>query len=183
MTSVTGQDIAGESYSGFAKLLHWVIAVMILGMIPVGIIMHNLEPSALQNQLYNLHRSFGVVVLALMLIRVVYRFAHGVPAPEPSLPPFQRVVSNLVHLALYALVISQAFVGWIATSAFGAPISVFGLFVMPDLVAKDQALAGPLFDAHYVMGLMIAGLLVLHIGAALFHYFVRRDGVMRRMLP
>ena len=121
-------------------------------------------------------------MLVLMLLRLIYRFAHGAPAPEPTLTAFQRVASHLVHLALYALVIAQAFVGWVATSAYGAAIWVFGLFIMPDLVSKDQELAKPLFQVHDILGLVIAGLLILHIAAALYHSIVRRDGVMQRML-
>jgi cytochrome b561 len=95
----------------------------------------------------------------------------------------QRVASHLVHIALYVLVTAQALIGWIATSAYGAAISFFGLFTVPAIVGKDQSLATPLFTAHEVLGFGIAGLLFLHIGAALFHYFIRKDGVLQRMLP
>lgn len=183
MTSVTGHGAATESYSGFAKFLHWVIAICVIVMIPVGVIMHNLGPGDLQNVLYTVHRSFGVLVLALMIVRIFYRLIHGAPPPEPTLEPFQRIASHLVHMALYVLVTAQALIGWIATSAYGAAISVFGLFTMPAIVEKDQSLATPLFTAHMVLAFVIAGLLVLHIGAALYHYFIRKDGVLQRMLP
>jgi cytochrome b561 len=122
-------------------------------------------------------------VLALMTVRIFYRLVHGAPAPEPTLEPFQRIASHLVHMALYVLVTAQALIGWIATSAYGAQISYFGLFTVPALVEKDQALATPLFTAHLVLAILIAGLLALHIGAALHHYFIRKDGVLQRMLP
>jgi cytochrome b561 len=183
MTSVTGHGAAAESYSGFAKFLHWVIAISVLVMIPVAVAMLNLEPGNLQNVLYTVHRSLGVLVLALMIVRIFYRFIHGAPAPEPTLDPFQRIASHLVHMALYVLVTAQALIGWIATSAYGAPISFFGLFTVPALVEKDQTLATPLFTAHLVLAFAIAGLLLLHIGAALYHYFIRKDGVLQRMLP
>jgi len=185
MTSVMNErGIAGaEKYSGFAMLLHWVIAVLILGMIPVGIYMAQLESGPLQDSLYNMHRSFGVVVLSLMLVRLAYRLINGVPAPEPSLTAGQRIGSHIVHLALYALVIAQALIGWVATSAYGAAISVFGLFTLPAIVAKDEALATPLFLVHDVLGFTIAGLVALHITAALYHFIVRGDGVFQRMTP
>lgn len=184
MTSLADREFNGvESYSGFAKFLHWVIAICILIMIPVGITMKRIGGSDLQNLLYHTHRSFGVLVLTLMLVRLIYRLVNGVPAPEPTITTWQRVVSHLVHLALYALVIAQAFIGWVATSAYGAAIWVFGLFIMPDLVSKDQELAKPLFLVHDTLGFVIAGVLFLHIGAALYHYFIRRDRVMQRMLP
>jgi len=184
MTSVADNHVGGgESYSGFAKLMHWVIAACVLVMIPVGIIMANIGPSPLQNQLYDLHRSLGVLILALMIIRLIYRLSFGAPAPEPTIEPWQRAVSQLVYVSLYALLIAQGLIGWVATSAFGAPIWVFGLFIMPDLVSKDLALAQPLFAAHFYLGLAVAGLIILHIGAALYHYFIRRDRVLQRMLP
>ncbi|MGF1622077.1 MAG: cytochrome b [Rhodomicrobiaceae bacterium] len=183
MTSVTGQGAAAESYSGFAKFLHWAVAICVLVMIPVGVIMHNLEPGNLQNVLYTIHRSFGIIVLALMIVRIFYRLSHGAPPPEPTLDPIQRIASHLVHMALYVLVTAQALIGWIATSAYGAPISFFGLFTVPALVEKDQTLATPLFAAHEILAFVIAGLLMVHIGAALYHYFIRKDGVLQRMLP
>lgn len=178
-----GNALPREEYSGFAKLLHWTIAACVLFMIPAGIIMNRVPSGLLQNSLYTLHRSFGVLVLALMLIRLSYRLVNGVPAPEPTLTSFQRIVSHAVHLGLYGLLIAQPIIGWFATSAYGAQISVFGLFTLPALVAKDESLSKPLFQVHELIGFIIAGLLVMHIGAALYHYFIRRDGVLQRMLP
>ena len=186
MTSTMNQGgyaVPGEEYSGFAKLLHWVIAACVLFMIPVGITMANIADGDSKNALYTLHRSFGALVLGLMLIRLTYRLVNGVPAPEPTLTSMQRIVSGIVHLTLYALLIAQPIIGWVATSAYGAAISVFGLFTLPALVAKDEALAKPLFVVHELIGFAIAGLLVMHIGAALYHYFIRRDGILQRMLP
>ncbi len=185
MTSVAGdrEGSGVEGYSAIAKSLHWGIAAAVLLIIPIGIIMRLLGPGTLQNVLYTTHRSLAVLVLALMLVRLAYRLVHGVPAPDPSLEPWQRIVSHLVHLSLYALLIAQPIIGWVATSAYGARISFFGLFIVPDLVSKDQTLSDPLFLVHRVLGFVLAGLLTLHIGAALYHYFIRRDRVLQRMLP
>jgi cytochrome b561 len=133
--------------------------------------------------LYTVHRSLGVLVLFLMTIRLLYRLVHGAPPPEPTINAMQRIVSHLVHLALYGLIIAQALIGWVATSAYGAQISFFGLFTVPALVAKDESLSKPLFEVHEFLGFTIAGLLLMHIGAALFHHFIRKDGVLQRMLP
>jgi cytochrome b561 len=184
MTSLADRHPAGvDSYSGIAKLLHWIIALSVLIMVPIGLIMGRIASGDVQNLLYHLHRSFGVLVLALMLVRLLYRVVNSAPPPEPTLTGLQRAVSHLVHLALYALIIAQGLIGWVATSAYGADIWVFGLFIMPNLVAKDQSLAEPLFAVHDVLGFVVAGLLAMHIGAALFHHFIRKDGVLRRMLP
>ena len=185
MTTINqgGYAVPAEEYSGFAKLLHWTVAVCVLFIIPAGIAMANLPDGDLKNALYTLHRSTGALVLVLMLIRLAYRLVNGVPAPEPTLTAWQRIVSHVVHLGLYALLIAQPIIGWVATSAYGAQISVYGLFTLPALVAKDEALAKPLFLVHELIGFAIAGLLVMHIGAALYHYFIRRDGVLQRMVP
>jgi cytochrome b561 len=180
---MNGNGYAASEYSGTAKLLHWTIAACVLFMLPVGIIMGWLPQGDAQNLLYTLHRSFGVLILPLMLIRLAYRLVNGTPPPEPTLTPIQRIVSHVVHLTLYALLIAQPLIGWVATSAYGAQISVFGLFTMPAIVEKNEELSKPLFFVHELIGLTIAGLLVMHIGAALFHYFIRRDGVLQRMLP
>jgi cytochrome b561 len=178
-----GYAVPRQDYSGVAKLLHWVIAVCVLFIIPAGILMGKLPDGNAKNLIYTLHRSFGVVILALMLIRLAYRLVNGAPAPEPTLTAMQRMVSHVVHLALYALLIAQSLIGWVATSAYGAAISVFGLFTLPALVGKDEALAKPLFEVHELIGFAVAGLVLMHVGAALFHYFIKRDGVLQRMLP
>lgn len=172
-----------EQYSGFAKLLHWLVAICVIIMIPIGITMIRIGPGDLQNVFFTIHRSLGVLVLVLMVIRLLNRLIAGAPPPEPTLDAMQRAVSHVVHMALYALIIAQGLIGWVATSAYGAAISFFGLFDVPAIVSKDQSLADPLFAAHYWLGLVIAALVLMHIGAALFHGFIRRDGVLQRMLP
>lgn len=178
--STTGT--AQTRYSATARLLHWLIAAVVLFIIPAGVVMKNLGPGDLQNTLYNLHRSFGAAVLVLMVLRLAYRLAHGAPPPEPTLNAFQRVVSAIVHRLLYALLLVQPVIGWAATSAFGAPIIIFGAFRLPDFVAKDAALSKQLFLVHDAIGMALAALIALHIAAALYHYLIRRDGVMQRML-
>lgn len=185
MTNVMNERISlgGEKYSGTAMALHWIIAVCILAMIPVGFLMGAVGPGLLQDSLYTMHRSFGVLVLALMIVRLAYRLIYGAPPPEPTLSAGQRIGSHVVHMALYALVIAQAVIGWAATSAYGATISFFGVFDVPALLAKDEEISKSLFFTHELLGFAIVGLLVMHIGAALYHFFIRGDGVLQRMTP
>ncbi|MBX2805289.1 MAG: cytochrome b [Hyphomicrobiales bacterium] len=166
-----------------SKLLHWLVAICVLIMIPAGFTMNLVGPGDLQNGLYTVHRSLGVLVLILMIVRLLNRLIAGAPPPEPTLTVMQRVVSHIVHMALYVLLIAQSLIGWVGTSAFGAAISFFGLFTVPDLVDKDQPLSGFLFAAHFWIGLAITALVLMHIGAALYHGIIRRDGVLQRMLP
>lgn len=182
MSTISDNVTQVDHYSGIAKFLHWTVAVCVLAIIAAGLTMNNVDPGTLQNILYTVHRSLGVLVLFLMLIRLVYRLMHGAPPHEPTLTAMQRMVSHAVHMALYVLLIAQPIIGWVATSAYGAKISFFGLFTLPDLVAKDQALSEPLFAVHMWMGLLIAALAAMHIAAALFHHFILKDGVLRRMM-
>ena len=172
-----------EEYGGAAKFFHWTIAVAVLTMIPVGIAMIRIEPGTTQNVLFTVHRSLGILVLALMILRLGNRLIVGWPAPEPTITPFQRIASHAVHNLLYLLLFVQPLLGWYATSAFPATISFFGLFDVPSIASPNEALAKQLFVVHMGLGLVITALLALHIGAALYHHFVRRDGVLQRMLP
>ena len=117
MTSVMNGRGGAETgvYSGFARFLHWTVAACVLTMIPIGILMNRIPAGVAQNVFYTMHRSLGVLVLALMLVRLTYRIFNGAPAPEPTITPLQRIASQLVHLSLYALLITQAVIGWVAT--------------------------------------------------------------------
>jgi cytochrome b561 len=185
MNSATtgGTPILREEYSGIAKFFHWTVALCVLTIIPVGLLMNNVPQGTTQNVLYTVHRSLGALVLALMILRLGYRLIVGWPAPEPTITPAQRIASHAVHNLLYVLLIAQPALGWYATSAYGATISFFGLFNLPALTEKNEPLSEQLFQVHELMGFAIGGLVLLHISGALYHYFIRRDGVLQRMLP
>lgn len=170
------------AYTTTARVLHWVTAVLVLAMIPIGIIMANEWGGEAQDFLYDLHRSTGMLLLVLVLIRLAYRLTHP-PAPLPQdLPFIQRFGAEAVHWALYALLVLQPIIGWIATSAYRAPIRFFWLLEVPPIWREDRAFSDQMFALHRLMGYTIAALLCLHIGAALFHHFVRRDRVLMRMV-
>lgn len=172
------------STSGYArpiKWLHWIIAVIVIGLVPVGISLGSLPRGVIQNTAYDLHRSFGAVVLALVAIRLATRLVCGVPPPELTLPRWQVRASTAVHWLLYALLFIVPLLGWAGTSAFGARITVFWLFTLPPLLEKDRDLSSILLGVHQIAALTLAAVFLLHIAAALHHRFVRHDGVMGRM--
>lgn len=179
---MTYGKLAG-GYPSSSKWLHWLVAGSVLVMIPIGIAMGRVAEGPLQNTLYNLHKSFGILILALMVARLINRIVAGAPAPEPGLARWQRAVSSATHGLLYVLLVLQAIGGWLANSAYGAPTPFFGLFNLPALRGKDQAFADQVFANHRIFGLVIAALAAMHIAAALQHYFIKRDGVLQRMLP
>ena len=178
---MTMADTHTPAYTPVARTLHWIVAVLILGLIPVGILMGQMEPSPLQDRLYNLHRSTGAVVLLLAIIRLIYRLTHP-PLPLPEMPAIQKLAAESVHWGLYALLIIQPLVGWAATSAYRAPIIVYGLFELPPILAENRALSEQLLAVHRALGILMAAMVLAHIGGALFHHFIKKDRVLMRMV-
>ena len=171
------------AYSSVAKLLHWFVALGVLTLVPVGIVMMRIGPGPLQNNLFDFHKSLGALVLALMILRLGYRAWHGSPQPEPSLARWQRAASSAVHGLLYVLLFVQPLLGWAAMSAYGDRTPFFGLFSLPRIVSINRALADQLMALHGWVGWLLALLVLMHVAAALQHYFIHRDGVLQRMLP
>jgi cytochrome b561 len=172
-----------DHYPPMSKLLHWLIAVCVLTTAPVAIAMTRVGKGPTQDTLYNFHKSLGVLILILMLLRLINRLAVGALAAAPEIEPWQKTVSSVVHTALYALLLTMPIVGYIANSAYGAPTPFFGLFNLPQLVSKNEALATQLFTLHRWVGWFVILLVLTHVSAALYHYFVRGDSVLKRMLP
>jgi cytochrome b561 len=175
-------DTTSAAYSLTARTLHWITAVLVLIIIPLGVVIANVWGGRLQDPLYDLHRSIGAVIIPLIIVRLAYRLRHPpLPLPE-DIPAIQQRAAHATHWGLYALLIVQPFVGWVATSAYGAPIMVFGLFQLPPIWSQDRALSDRLFVVHELIGAAIALLATVHIGAALYHHFARKDRVLMRMI-
>lgn len=167
-----------------ARLFHWVIALLVLGMIPAGFVM--VQPDldrSLQNTLFVFHKNTGVLVLVLVLMRVAYRLTHR-PAPLPDdLPGWQKLAAGLSHLGLYTLLLVMPIAGYVRVKAGGFPIETLDAIGVPSLVPRSDALAEVAKAVHYAGGVAIAALICLHIAAAAYHGIVRRDGVFSRMWP
>jgi len=178
-----------------ARILHWTMAMLILGLLLVGWYMVNVVGTSdlvLRYQLTQTHKSFGFVVFALALLRLGWRALN----PTPDAPPgsaFEHRIARAAHVALYGLMLVLPLTGWLMASAsplndagafpFQIRNMVFGLFELPDPVAPgSKALEAAFKTAHLVAAFGIAGLLLAHAGAALFHHFVRRDRTLARMV-
>lgn len=172
-----------KAYSAAARWLHLITAVIVLSLIPAGLAMTRMAEGETQDRLFSMHEEFGFLVLILAVARIWVRATRGAPAPAASLTPFERVASNAVHHALYAMIVIMPLLGWFGKSAYGAPISMFGWFDIPSIWPKDAKLSETIFLAHSIGGYVICGLLALHIGGALMHAFVKRDEVIGRMAP
>lgn len=180
--AMTSRPMPADRYSAAAIALHWTTAALVLFMVPAGLLMVRLPEGDLQNLLFNLHRSIGVLIFPLVLIRLIYRWRNPPPPLPDDLHPLQKLAAHLNHYGLYALLLVQPLLGWWATSAYGAAVNVFWLFDLPPIVAQDKPLSETLLMYHRLVGFAIAGLVAMHIGAAFFHHFIRRDRILLRML-
>jgi cytochrome b561 len=169
-------------YSLTARTFHWTTAVLVLAVIPLGILMGNVGGGPLQDFLFNLHRSIGAVLLPIAVARLLYRIGHPPPPLPAEMPAIQAFAAHFTHAALYIFLIVQPILGWVATSAYRAPISVFWLFTLPPIWPENRGFSERLFGVHKVVGITMAVLLIAHVGAALFHHFIRKDDILLRML-
>jgi len=168
--------------------LHWLMAVLVILALAVGIPLGQLGFAGARelfglpvtNFLYISHKTLGVLLLGLIVLRVVLRLRYGKPAYSPELPGWQRAVSGGVHGLLYLLLLLMPLLGWAATASGGFPINFFH-WELPPLLPRDRALAETLFFWHGVMGWLLLALVLLHVAAALQHWLIRKDHVMRRM--
>ena len=170
------------------RLLHWAVALIAPAVLTVGMIFMFLEfegtlatfGQPATDLLYTYHKTFGIVILGLMLLRLAIRLAFGKPEYRPPIAGWERAVSTAVHASLYGLLILQPMLGWAATAAGGYPVQFFA-WNLPGLLAKDEALSRALYGVHGLVGWLILILVVLHIAGALRHWLVKRDAVMTRM--
>jgi cytochrome b561 len=184
---MNGEIPAARSYSALARTLHWITAVVVFAMIPLGLAMSYRGNAldiwdGLTNGLYSAHKLLGFLLLWLMVGRLTYRLMHGAPPDEPTLAWWQKAASHLVHWLLYGLLIVVPLLGWVGVSLFPA-LTIFDLFDLPALAQPNEDAAKRVLDIHGKLALATGALALAHVGAALHHYLILKDGVMRRMLP
>jgi len=172
-----------ERWGAGAKCLHWTLALAIFVMMALGWIMTAWPKSPAKFEMYFVHKSLGIVILALMVLRLCWRLLNPTPRLPKTLKPYERVLAHGTHALLYLLLLAMPVSGWVINSAANFPLKVFGLFNLPPLVGPDKAVQGQAEVVHLWLFWIVAGLLVMHIGAALKHHFVLRDEVLARMLP
>jgi cytochrome b561 len=181
-TPSTAQAATVPAYSVTARVLHWVTAALVLALVPLGFVIANEWGGALQERLYDLHKSLGALLVPIVIVRLLVRIVSP-PLPLPAdIPAIQQFAAHVTHWALYVLLLGQGLIGWIGTSAYPAPVPFFGLFNMPALWSENRALSDQLLALHRWCGIAIAVIATVHIAAALHHHFVRKDRVLMRML-
>lgn len=162
---------------------HWLAVVLVAAMyVTVEWREFVPKPDPLRDQLIALHKSLGVIILALVAVRLVLRRRDNRPPIVPAMPAWQDWASRLVHYALYAMLLVLPITGYLMSNAGDRPVAVFGL-VLPTLIAPNKELASTLKDIHEIVANIGYGLIAAHAVAALWHHFVQRDNTLRRMLP
>lgn len=173
-----------RGYGTTARVLHWLVALAILLMIPAGLIMvrEGLD-RGLRDALFLFHKNVGAGLIAVVALRLVWRLTHP-PAPLPAaMPPWQRRVAGLSHLMLYALMVVMPLSGYVRVRAGGFPIEALDRLGLPALVPRSEPLAQAASRLHEVSAWLLVAVLALHVGAALHHALIRRDGIWSRIWP
>ncbi|MCB2017583.1 MAG: cytochrome b [Hydrogenophaga sp.] len=172
-------------YHPLARVLHWLLALAIVGNFALGVYMHELPFSPARLQYYSWHKWAGVLVLAFSAVRLLTRLLAPPPplpkAIESAMPGWQKLAHHATHLGLYLLFFAVPLSGWAFSSAAGFPVVLFGVLPLPDFVPVSESLADVLKEAHEVAAFAMAGLVILHVAGALKHQFIDRDGLMARM--
>ena len=174
-------------YSKVAIALHWLIALLIIGQLAGGKIMMAMDGSPLKFELFQLHKSFGIVILLLSLLRLGWRLTHKAPPLPNTMPPHEKLAAKISHIGFYGLMIGIPLAGWAMVSA--APIRIttklFDVVKWPDmpLIERSETMEKIFAQTHEIMSTLIIILLLIHIGAALKHHFKDKDDVMTRMVP
>jgi cytochrome b561 len=177
---------SAATYDKGARRFHWITAAFVFIMVPVGIYMVDRGAAtnfdALTNTLYSNHKLAGFILLWIVVARLAYRFTKGAPPDEPTLEPWQKAASHLTHWGLYALLLIVPLLGWLGVSLYPA-LGIPGGLSLPGLVAPDQKMSETVFMFHKLGAILLALMVLAHIGAALFHHVIRKDNVLRRMMP
>ncbi|MEX0373135.1 cytochrome b [Spiribacter roseus] len=166
-----------------AQLLHWLMAAGIATSMVLGWVMVNMPAGSAQFRLYALHKSLGITLLALVALRLVWRWINVTPPLPDSLPRHERWLAKAGHRALYALMLLMPLSGYVINSAANFPLNVFGLVQIPNLTPASESLGDLASNLHLAFFWGFVAVLTAHIGGALRHHFVLRDNILRRMLP
>lgn len=170
-------------WGAISQSFHWLVALFVFAMFGMGWIMADMPFSPDKFRLYSWHKSLGMIILALVALRLSWRILNTTPDLPNHMNRFEKFGAHAAHWALYALMIAMPLTGWLMSSTGGLTVNVFGWVEIPDLVAVDTDLSATLKRVHYWLSWAFAALIVGHFSAALYHHFVHRDNVLTSMLP
>jgi cytochrome b561 len=172
-----------ERHSAWTIALHWSSVIAVLVAAVAALWREAIEETALRNLLMDVHRQAGLYVLVALGMRLVVRFTVGMADVTKDMHVLLRWAAQGAHAALYVVLFVLPMLGWAGSSAHGVPLRLFGLLPLPSLVEDDPDVADTLTDYHLWAAWALLGLVLMHIGAAIWHHLVRRDGVLAAMAP
>lgn len=172
-----------KQYGLVSMFLHWFMALLIFGLLGLGLYMVELSVSLQKLKLYGWHKELGMLVLILAFVRMVWRWINIVPVLPSEVPYVQKISARLVHILFYGFMIFVPISGWLISSAAGLPTSFFGLFIFPDLIGPSKALMSIFIEIHKWLSYTLIATIIIHMSAAFLHHLYYKDDVMRRMLP
>lgn len=170
-----------EKYGGVAKAFHWSMALIMMGLLLIGLYMVELDRTPFKFELYGWHKSFGIVILAMVIARMAWKFANPKPAPLETHQKWEKILAKLAHIFLYAGMIGMPLTGWLMSSAGGYPVKVFGLEI-PALMGKDPDFGGLMNKTHRIFSYCLIAAIFLHAAGAFKHHFMDKDVTLKRML-
>lgn len=173
-------------YGAVAIALHWLMALLLIGLVAMGLYMVSLPDAgydAWKIRLILVHKELGIVALIIAAPRLLWRLANALPRLVDTLPVWQKAFARFVHLCFYGLMFALPVTGWVMSSAAGIPMSVIGLFTLPDLVGRNDLLFQIYIQVHAALAFALIACMLAHIGGALRHHFLLRDATLKRMLP
>ena len=170
-------------YTRTAIALHWLTAILLIGLFALGVYMHELPLSPQKLQFYSWHKWAGVSVFLLVLVRLGWRIAHRPPALPEAIAGWQKSAAHGLHFMLYLLMVAIPLSGWLMSSAKGFQTVWFGVLPLPDLIGKDKELGAILQELHSTLNFGLLALVIAHAAAALKHHLLEKDDVLTRMLP
>lgn len=175
-----------DRYSRIAIGFHWLIALMIIGLIVFGILMTNPDTPN-RFALYQLHKSFGICVLILSVLRLLWRLGHKPPALPEGMKGWEITAAKLTHIGFYVIMIGMPLLGWamVSSTELVIPTKIFNTILWPDMpgLPRDNAVSDIFKNLHHWIGKATIVLIALHVGAALKHHFIKKDNVLARMIP
>lgn len=173
---------SADSWGAVARGFHWLIAALILVQFAVGSIAEEMKLTPAKLDLFVWHKSIGVTVLLLALLRLVWRLANPPPAPPSGMPNWEHKLAALAHGLIYALIFAVPLSGWLVSDASRVPFKAYFVVPMPDFIATNHDLQEAAAEVHEVLTTALLLIVILHVAAALRHHFLLRDDVLRRML-
>ncbi|MFC4352827.1 cytochrome b/b6 domain-containing protein [Fodinicurvata halophila] len=176
-------DAPVQRYHFVQRGLHWLLALVLVGQGIFGLYMVTMENSPQKIEFYNLHKSVGLTILVLVLLRLIWRWRHPAPPLPAHMPQWERLAARTSHALLYILMLAMPATGLIIGFASGLPTVIYGLFNLPSPIPANEDLMHSMSAVHFYLAAALLLVVLVHAAAALRHHFVLKDDVLRRMLP